>query len=66
MKHVIVIFDLNAGTIDGYKDISQASGVLGMSSCRLLGLLDGNIHYTGSKFVGQLNLHKSNRGGDRT
>lgn len=65
MKQTIVVFDTALGTLDGFKDIKQASSHLGISTGRLSSNLKAGVHYAGTRIVGRLNLVKSNRGGNR-
>ena len=66
MSGIITITDISQGTMDGYKDISQAADHLGITVATLKGILhEGGVHIAGAKIIGTLNLVKSNRGGNR-
>jgi hypothetical protein len=65
MKKEIVVFDLSEKTFDIYKDISAVASDLGISPRRLKGRIEGGVWYTGMRFVGYGERHKSTRGGVR-
>ena len=62
---VIAIFDAKTGRIDGYRDFRQAMGALGLTRAELKKILDVGGAYHDEKYVSELIMHKSNRGGKR-
>ena len=66
MSGIITITDISQGTMDGYKDISQAADHLGITVTILKGILqEEGVHVAGTKIIAILNLVKSRRGGNR-
>ncbi len=66
MIRITVVVDISKGTIDGFRDVKQASKHLGMSEYKIKSILgSGGVHIAGTKMIGPLNLAKSNRGGNR-
>jgi hypothetical protein len=66
MARIIVVFDGKTGEFHGYRDFRQAQDFLGATHAELKNLLDNGGGWLHGYTVGELIMHKSNRGGKRS
>lgn len=65
MGRIIAIFDSKTGEIHGFRDFRQAMDFLEIGRAALKQIIDQGGGYHEGKYVSELNIHKSNRGGKR-
>lgn len=62
---MIIIYNIEGGTISAYKDMKAASEESGVKISLLRGIGEGKVIKTGGMIIGKVKVKKSNRGGYR-